>query len=86
MELFKSTIRTKEKRPVWIFRGKSNSGKSFIASKLNELEVYETDSNENLPNKITASIIVIGNKYHFSISEIKKRIVGKATIQLVDFK
>ena len=33
MELFKETIRAKNLRPVWIFKGKSNSGKSFLASK-----------------------------------------------------
>lgn len=85
MELFRPTIRAKEKRPVWIFKGKSNSGKSFVASKLKDLEVYETDSNEKLPDTITASVVVLGNKHRFSISEIKKRIVGKADVQVVDF-
>lgn len=85
MEYFKPTSRAKQLRPVWIFKGKSNSGKTFLASRLNELEVYETDSNEKLPNKITASVIVIGNKYNFSIKQIKDRIIGKAEIHIVEF-
>lgn len=86
MELFRPTTRIKEKRPVWVFKGKSNSGKTFIASKLKDIEVYETDSNEKLPDQITASIIVLGNKYRFPISKIKNRIVGKCDIQIVDFR
>jgi len=85
MELFKETIRAKNLRPVWIFKGKSNSGKSFLASKLNDLEIYETDSNEKLPDVITASVIVIGNKYDFEINDLKKVIFGEVEIQIVDF-
>ena len=85
MELFKETIRAKNLRPVWIFKGKSNSGKSFLASKLNDLEIYETDSNEKLPDVITASVIVVGNKYDFEIDDLKKVIFGEVEIQIVDF-
>ena len=85
MELFKETIRAKNLRPVWIFKGKSNSGKSFLASKLNDLEIYETDSNEKLPDVITASVIVVGNKYDFEIDDLKKLIFGEVEIQIVDF-
>lgn len=85
MELFKETIRNKNLRPVWIFKGKSNSGKSFLASKLNELDVYETDSNEALPESIVASVIVLGNKYHFNLEDVKSKIFGEAEIQVVDF-
>jgi hypothetical protein len=85
MELFKETIRNKNLRPVWIFKGKSNSGKSFLASKLNELDVYETDSNEVLPESIVASVIVLGNKYDFNLEDVKSKIFGEAEIQVVDF-
>jgi len=86
MELFKETVRAKNLRPVWIFKGKSNSGKSFLASKLNDLEVYETDSNEELPTSITASIIVLGNKYNYSIDDIKPKLFGEVEIQIVEFQ
>ena len=86
MELFKETVRAKDLRPVWIFKGKSNSGKSFLASKLNDLEVYETDSNEQLPNSITASIVVLGNKYNYSIDDIKTKLFGEVEVQIVEFQ
>lgn len=85
MQLFKETIRNKNLRPVWIFKGKSNSGKSFLASKLNEIDVYETDSNEALPESIIASVIVLGNKYDFNLEDVKSKIFGEAEIQVVDF-
>lgn len=86
MQLFKKTIRTKDLRPVWIFNGKSNSGKSFLASRLIDLEVYETDSNELLPDSITASVIVLGNKYNHSIDDIKSKLFGENEIKIVEFK
>lgn len=85
MKLFKETIRNKTLRPVWIFKGKSNSGKSFLASKLSEIDVYETDSNETLPDSIIASVIVIGNKYDFKLDDVKSKIFGEAEIQVVEF-
>lgn len=85
MELFVETVRNKSLRPVWIFKGKSNSGKSFLASKLNELDVYETDSNEVLPESIVASVIVLGNKYDFNLEDVKSKIYGEAEIQVVEF-
>ena len=85
MELFKETVRNKNLRPVWVFKGKSNSGKSFLASKLNELDVYETDSNEVLPESIVASVIVLGNKYDFNLEDVKSKIFGEVEIQIVDF-
>lgn len=86
MELFKETVRAKNLRPVWIFKGKSNSGKSFLASKLHDLEVYETDSNEELPTYITASIVVLGNKYNHSIEDIKAKLFGEVEVQIVEFQ
>jgi hypothetical protein len=85
MDLFLETVRHKENRPVWIFKGKSNSGKSFLAARLKDLEVYETDISNELPEKISASIIVLGNKHPFSIDDILNKLVGKVKVQIVDF-
>lgn len=85
MSLFRETIRNKPVRPVWIFLGKSGTGKTFLSSKLNGLEVYETDSSDVLPPKITASVVVLGNKYSFDIEDIKRKIIGKAEIHTVMF-
>jgi hypothetical protein len=85
MSLFRETIRNKSIRQVWIFLGKSGTGKTFLSSKLNGLEVYETDSSGVLPTKITASVVVLGNKYSFDIEDIKRKIIGKAEIHIVVF-
>lgn len=85
MELFKETVRVKNSRPVWIFKGKSNSGKTFLASKLSEMEIYETDRSELLPESIVASVIVLGNKYDFKLEDVKSKIFGEVEIQIVEF-
>ena len=85
MNLFEETVRHKNMRPIWIFKGKSNAGKSFLASKLTNLDVYETDISDELPSVITESVIVLGNKYKFTIEHIKSKIFGKFEIQIVDF-
>ena len=86
MNLFNETIRHKKNRPVWIFLGKSNSGKSFISSKIKDLKVYETDSSNTLPEKITESIVVLGNKYQYTVEDIKSRLFGNVDVQIVEFK
>ena len=85
MYLFEKTIRAKEKRPVWLFYGNSNLGKSFLSDKMIYLTKYETDSNKELPTTITESIIVVGNKYKFTIDDIKNRIFGEYELILVNF-
>lgn len=62
--LFEKTPRMMEGRPVWIFAGDSGLGKSTIGRFL-ELQgkvVYETDSDQRLPNMIMADVIVVGNR------------------------
>lgn len=62
--LFEKTPRMMEGRPVWIFAGDSGLGKSTIGRFL-ELQgkvVYETDSDQRLPNIIMADVIVVGNR------------------------
>ena len=86
MELFKANPRHKEKRPVWLFKGGSALGKSFLAAKLNDLTVYETDINSELPEKIIEDVIVLGNKYNFEIEEIQKRILGDYELIITEFK
>jgi len=85
MSLFKETIRAKEKRPVWLFMGDSNLGKSFLSDKMIGMTKYETDSNKELPNVITETIIVLGRRYKFTIDDIKSRILGEYELILVAF-
>jgi len=90
MELFKETPRLIEERLVWIFRGDSISGKSYLAHLISNgtsKTVYETDENSNLPDSIIADIIVLGNKYSFSIEDITTKLAGNNNkLIIVDFK
>ena len=90
MELFEQTIRYKEKRPVWIFKGDSALGKTYISSLAvrgdnDMLTKYETDSSDSLPKELYQDIIVIGNKYNYSIDDIEKLIIGDHETIIVDF-
>jgi hypothetical protein len=133
MDLFRKTVRAKDKRMIWIFKGKSGSGKSFLASRLsnvivvpkedkvvkihekflrwndkrrrrkrtidltndfasfNESDIscksFETDAYSELPEKIPLiyNIIVLGNKYKYTIDDIKSRLLGEYELHIVDF-
>lgn len=86
MDQFIETVRRKEKRPVWIFTGPSNVGKSFIASKIQGLSVYETDSNSLLPDLIKEDIVVLGRKYPFKVEEVKVKLFGDCEVTIVNFE
>lgn len=83
---FIKTKRHHDNRPVWIFEGDSNLGKTFLSTKITNLSVYETDCNDELPDRISESIIVLGNKYKFELDDIKKRIFGEHDLIEVNFK
>ena len=86
-ELFRSNNRYSEKPFIYIFYGDSSLGKSYLGDMLSsEKSVYETDSNENLPDDLNYEIIVVGNKHHYSIEEIRKRITVDAKIVVCSFK
>lgn len=87
MDLFEETIRPPfEKRPVVVFKGDSNSLKSYLAA-LSGKEVFETDALESIENipVITADIIVIGNKYELDVEKIRPFIFGEYTLIIADF-
>ncbi len=87
-EEFKKTNRLKEKRPVWIVKGQSGLGKSYLASLIfnnSNLTIYETDSNSKLPSIIYEDIIIIGNKYKFPVEEIEKNIYGQHECIIINF-
>ena len=73
LPLFQQTPRAKTTRPVFVFKGWSWLGKSFIARNTS-LSVYETDYSSVLPENIEADIIVIGNKYEFWIKDLEGKI------------
>lgn len=87
MDMFKSNERgvqeiSEIKRKVWLFKGNSGSGKSFLAFN-SGLKTYETDFSKELPDTIIEDIIVIGNKYTFNENEIKDKIFDKENTEII---
>lgn len=72
MHLFRSTKRGFDKVPLWIFKGPSAIGKSFVAH-LTNLSVFETDAYETLPELILEDIVVLGNKYPHTVKDVVSR-------------
>lgn len=90
MELFEEpNHRQKDKRPVWLFKGGSGLGKTYLAYLIKDgnsyKRVYDTDKDDELPDVITADVIVLGNKYDFTIEDIKSRIPSDYELIIVDF-
>ncbi len=87
-EMFEKTPRIMEKRPVWIFAGGSGLGKSTLGRFL-ELQgkvIYETDSDQRLPNVIMADVIVAGNRNRsLSIDDICARLPDGVEPIFVEF-
>lgn len=87
IDLFKATKRYDDKRHVYIFQGQSGIGKSHISHLLNDKIIFETDTYSKLPKKIKADIIVIGNKYSYTIEDIKSTLnLNKVRPVLVGFE
>lgn len=89
MDVFKvmQDNREKDRRPIWLFHGDSTSGKSYLANLVNTKNVYETDKNKELPKNLgTYDIIVIGNKYKFSVEQIQEQIGDDYSLVDVSFK
>lgn len=82
MDYFVATGRQAEKPVVFIFTGPSAIGKSFIASKIKELQVYETDSSDTLNIPKTTGIVVLGGKYNYTIENVKEQFANL----LVEFR
>ena len=85
MTYFEELPRNMKKRPVWIFKGYSGLGKTSLAIQLENEDVYDTDISSKLPECITESIVVLGNKYGHTLEDIKTRLFGDPEIILVDF-
>ena len=85
MNYFEELPRNMKKRPVWIFKGYSGLGKTSLAIQLENEDVYDTDISSKLPECITESIVVLGNKYDYTLEDIKTRLFGNPEIILVDF-
>ena len=71
-------------RYTYIFKGASSIGKTYLASRLSSLVVYETDSKDYLPKTIVADVIVLGNRSGFSVEDVKSRIEKGSKAVIVD--
>ena len=86
MGKFAALPRVMEKRPVWIIRGPSGTGKSTLAGHLEGLSVFETDSVDKLPKEIDADVIVLGNRSKFTVKDIESRLFGEVNVIEVSFE
>ena len=77
MDKFNSTSRGFDKHPVWIFYGNSNLGKSFLSHQIKDMNVFETDAYDKLPDVINNDIVVVGNKHGYALEDVRKRINGQ---------
>ena len=82
---FTPTSEIKMRRQVWLFTGMPTSGKSYLNSFLNigGMVCYETDTADELPDEITANVIVVSSKY--KIQDIVARIPDKVDVIPVIF-
>lgn len=82
---FNKLERAMDKRPVWIIKGPSGSGKSSLARHLEGLSVFETDSVDKLPEVIYDDVVVLGNRSGFSVEDVKGRLFGEHEAIVVSF-
>lgn len=81
-DVFQKTPRYSDKRVVFVFCGESGVGKSYLTGMMRNVKVYETDSKETLPDVIYEDVVVIGNKYDYSIDDIKSRLFENPTVRV----
>ncbi|MBQ2886664.1 MAG: hypothetical protein IJE43_23340 [Alphaproteobacteria bacterium] len=85
MDNFEQLPRAMEKRPVWIIKGASGTGKTTLASHIQGLSVFETDSVTELPETIYDDVVVLGNRSGFTVDDVKERLYGDPAIMEVSF-
>lgn len=83
---FSLPVREFSSVPVWIFKGDSGSGKTFLSTMLKpHMELFDTDKHDTLPDEIVADIVVIGNKHGYEVKDIEDRLKFNHNTILVDF-
>ena len=82
-EFFEKTERYPDKLPVYILVGDSGLGKSYIGNKLDNYTETDSWDPEELPENLSCNIVIKGNKYDYSIDQIKE--LYKPFIDQIDF-
>lgn len=75
-------------KPVWIFKGDSGAGKTYLSSMLERMnmKIFETDSikGNEIIDPIKADIIVIGNKHGFKVEYVKEHVANRDDIEFIE--
>lgn len=83
MDYFELKSRFSEiKRKIWIFKGASLTGKTFLSNML-WVNKYETDLDPQLPDIFYEEVIVLGNKYNFTVEDVVSRIYEKDLVDII---
>lgn len=76
------------KKPIWIFKGDSGTGKTYLSAMLERgrMKVFETDSikGDRIIDPIKADIIVMGNKHGFKIDDIKDHVANRDDVEFIE--
>lgn len=86
MELFDSIEGSTTNRLVYILTGNNDFAMlNFIQSR--SMTVFNTDDlTENvLPKDITADVVLLGNKHHFTVEQVKANLFGNPKVIVVNF-
>jgi hypothetical protein len=83
--IFTVSPRAVDKMKVFVFKGPSAIGKSYLASKfVDEFKVYETDCSSELPSDMNDyDVVVLGNKYEFP--ELVELLEATRDVVMVNF-
>jgi hypothetical protein len=82
-DLFRKSLRHKEKRPVWLLLGENKY--IYQLTKNMIMSIYNTNLSETLSSEIISDIIIIGEQKYFSIDEILLNCKGDNEYIFVNF-
>jgi len=84
---FVKTARSIPKKPIWVFMGRSGTGKSTLAHELQGRKVLELDADYAYRENWTDyDVIVVGNKYHYTKADIISQLSDDVTPIFVTFE
>lgn len=85
IDVFSKTMKYKEKRPVWFFKGSNSKAKNYIADKTNISKFY-IDKYNFIPDLIECDIIVFPDNYVVPDNTFTNRCIGNNEYISVSFE